>query len=545
MPQSWLLLSAPVAERGSLQTSPPMRLLPLTLLLAACATQAPEASRDRDGGGGAIVSGGADAIPGTAVAYGPRPWPAHPDTLPPAAFSLDTLQHRTFRYFWELSDGFGQIPDRWPTERFSSIAATGFGLPALAVGVERGYVTRAEAAQRARRTLQFLWDAPQGPDPSGTIGHKGYFYHFLNHSDGLRYGNTELSTIDTGLLIAGVLAAGEYFDADTDDERAIRELADALYRRVEWDFAWIADENVLSMGWKPGEDFIRARWRGYNEASVLLILAMGSPTHPIPETAWDTWTKTYDLGTGYGAEEHVMFDPLFGHQYSQMFVDFRGLRDDYLRAHPNLGDYFENSVRASDLQLRYARQNPLGFTGYSDTFWGLTACDGPGGEGLPGGKLAVTPGTGEAPRGQRGGDSVRVRRYWARGVDGDVIRDDGTLSPTAAGGSFPFTPEASERALAAMWTDYQPWLVGRYGLRDAFNLEAPPREDQPGAPAWFNDDYLGIDQGPIVLQIENHRTGMVWDLLKSNPHVRRGLRRAGFTGGWLDDLGSVTKDTEQ
>ena len=468
------------------------------------------------------------------------PWPDYPDRAATVDFDVDTLQRRTFNYFWELTDGFGQVPDRWPTENFSSIAATGFGLAALAVGVERQYVTRAAAAARARKTLQALWVLPQGEAMSGVAGYKGLFYHFLNHNDGLRFRDVELSTIDSGLLLAGVLAAGEYFNGDSADERAIRALADAIYRRVEWDFAWMQDGS-LSMGWHPDKGFIPARWRGYNEASILLILAMGSPTHPIPDTAWTAWTRTYDWGSGYGAPEHVMFDPLFGHQYSQLFIDFRGLQDDYMRQRKL--DYFQNSVRATELQQAYAQQNPYGFTGYGKSIWGLTACDGPGGrQRLPLSKASRQRPTNEAVL--PGTDSIAVRDYWARGVDGETLRDDGTISPTAAGGSWPFTPAASAKTLAYQWNTYQPWLVGRYGFRDAFNLDAKPRAQQAGAPGWFGVDYLGIDQGPILLQIENHRTGLVWDLLKTNPHIIRGLRRAGFRGGWLDDARAEADPTQ-
>ena len=469
---------------------------------------------------GAVAEGTTEMEMGSPAA---KAWPTYTDSLPPVEFSLDTLQRRTFNYFWELSDGFGQTPDRWPTQRFSSIAATGFGLPAMAVGVERGWVSREDAARRVRFTLQTLLDLPQGDAASGVAGHRGLFYHFLTHNEAVRFQKNELSTIYTGLLMAGVLAVGEYFTGDSPDEQAIRRLADALYRRVEWDFAWM-DDGSLSMGWKPESGFIPARWRGYNEASVLLILALGSPTYPIPDTAWQAWTRTYDWGSGYGSKEHVMFDPLFGHQYSQMFIDFRGLQDDYMAARGI--DYFENSVRASDLQHRYAIANPRKFKAYDEDFWGLTACDGPGGT-----TLALPD-----------GDSINVHTYWARGVDGSKIKDDGTIAPTAAGGSFPFTPEASEAALKNFWNTYHPWLVGRYGLRDAFNLNVPPREGQATAPGWFDTDYLGIDQGPILLQIENYRTGMVWDLLKSNEHVQRGLRKAGFRGSWLDKMKNETAE---
>ena len=456
-------------------------------------------------------------------------WPAYEDQLPAQPFHLDTLQRRTFMYFWELSDGFGQTPDRWPTERMSSIAATGFGLAALAVGVERGYVSRADAAARARKTLHNLWSLPQGPESSGVAGHKGLFYHFLTHDTGTRYRDNELSTIDTGLLMAGVLAIAEYFKGDSEDERAIRDLADKLYRRVEWDFAWMEDGS-LSMGWHPEKGFIPARWRGYNEASILLLLAMGSPTHPIPDTAWQAWTRTYEWGSGFGSPEHVMFDPLFGHQYSQMFIDFRGIQDAYM-AEKGI-DYHENSIRATQLQYAYARQNPFGWKDFGPQCWGLTACDGPGPI-----KVALSSKAGSnRPQNEavKKGDSLMVHSYWARGVDGSKVKDDGTIAPTAAGGSWPYMPVEAEAALAHMWTQYQPWLVGRYGFRDAFNLEVPAREDQPGAPGWFDIDYLGIDQGPILIQIENHRSGLIWDLLKNNEHLRRGLEKAGFKGGWLE-----------
>lgn len=197
----------------------------------------------------------------------------------PVPFSMEELQRRTFHFFWELADSNAQIPDRWPTLAFSSVAATGFGLSGYLVGVERGWISRDQAAERVLKTLTVLFDLPQGPAVQGTSGYRGFFYHFLDHHQARRYKDVELSTIDSGLLLAGVLSCQSYFDRDTPAERAIREKADALYRRVEWD--WMLNtKHRISMGWRPEKGFIQAEWFGYTEAMILYILALGSPTHP-------------------------------------------------------------------------------------------------------------------------------------------------------------------------------------------------------------------------------------------------------------------------
>ncbi len=424
-----------------------------------------------------------------------------------AAFTAD-LKERTFRYFWEVVDSVnGQTDDRHPTRHFTSIAATGFALPAYAVGVENGYVSRAEAAARVRRTLEWMWAAPQGDAPAGTTGHRGFFYHFLTYGEGVRYKDVELSTIDTALLIAGVLAVQGYFDGDTEDETRIRALADSLYFRVEWDWAMNGNPN-MSMGWKPESGFITSTWNGYNEAMILLIMAMGSPTHPIPDGSWDAWTSTYHWADfeGFG---HVNFGPLFGHQYSHIFLDFRGIQDAYMREKGI--DYFENSRRATLSQQAYGIRNPMGFTGYGPLAWGWTASDGPANR-----------------DGLHQGRSFRYRTYHARGVADDYPgHDDGTLVPSAVGGSIPFAPEVTLPTLYEMKRLHGDSLYRRYGFADSYNLTY-----RPGG--WYNPDYIGIDQGPILLMLENHETGLVWDLLKNNPHIRRGLAKAGFTGGWLD-----------
>jgi hypothetical protein len=275
------------------------------------------------------------------------------------------------------------------------------------------------------------------------------------------------------------------------------------------------------MGWhpEPGRGFIPHDYRGYNEAMFLYVLALGSPTHPVEPAAWAAYTSTYRWADFYG-QEHVNFAPLFGHQYSHAWIDFRGIRDAFMREKGI--DYFENSRRATLSQRAYAIANPMGWKGYGPDMWGLTACDGPEDT------VLVIDG--------------RPRQFWtyrARGAAADEVQDDGTLAPTAAGGSIPFAPEIAVPALMEMRRRYGENLFTRYGFLDSFNptLTEPMLLQHgrivPGV-GWFDGDYLGIDQGPIVLMIENHRSGLVWRLMRDNPYIVRGLCRAGFTGGWLE-----------
>lgn len=441
-----------------------------------------------------------------------------PDTTLTDEAFLDDLQRRTFDFFWETTNpSNGMVPDRWPSAPFASIAAIGFGLTAYPVGVERGWVTREKAAERTLATLRFLWGAPQGSEPTGRAGHWGFFYHFLSMDSGLRHETNELSTIDTGLLMMGVLFAQEYFEAETAAEAEIRALADSLYRRVEWD-RFLVRPPLIAMAWWPERGFGDWDYRGYDEAMLLYVLALGSPTHPVPAEAWSAFTSTYQWATFQG-QEHVNFAPLFGHQYSHVWIDFRGIQDAYMRGRGI--DYFENSRRATLAQRSYAIANPGGWHGYGENIWGLTASDGPGG---------FTANV--------DGRDRQFHGYWARGAASGDIRDDGTIAPTAAGGSVPFAPEVAIPALRQMHRTLGTWLYGEYGFRDAFNLtlagaSSTPRGRVVPGIGWFNDDYIGIDQGPILLMIENHRTGMIWNLMRNNEYVVRGLCRAGFTGGWL------------
>lgn len=444
----------------------------------------------------------------------------------PTAAALDPLfddiERRTFDYFWEVTDPVrGLVPDRYPTPSFSSIAAIGFGLTAYPIGVERGYVSRADARARTLATLRYLHDAPQGPEATGEAGYHGFFYHFLDMSSGTRYATNELSTIDTGLLMAGVLFAGMYFDAADDEEAEIRTLTDELYRRVDW--RWASPRApAISHGWKPEGGFLPHDYQGYQEAMFLYILALGSPTHAVDAKAWDAWTATYDRSWGtLEGQEHLTGGPLFWHQYTAVWIDLRGIRDAYMAARGL--DYFENGRRAVYSQRNYATANRLGWKGYGPNVWGLTACDGPVDIVLP-----------------YHGETRTFRTYAARGVslNSNDNYDDGTIAPTAAVASLPFAPEIVIPATLAMHRTYGAQIYGRYGFLDAFNpsfdFDVPLHHGRrvPGF-GWVDTDYLGIDQGPILAMIENHRSELVWRLMRGNPYIRRGLERAGFTGGWL------------
>ncbi len=446
-------------------------------------------------------------------AEGPPP----PDSTQTAAF-LDTLEDSTFHYFWDLTNpANGLTPDRWPTQPFSSIAAVGFALTAYPIGVERGYVTRSAAADRVRTTLRFFWTAPQDSTTTGAVtGYKGFFFHFLDMNSGTRFQQVELSTIDTALLLAGVLTCQSYFDDPANAvETEIRDLADSIYGRADWQWA-SPRAPLVALGWHPESGFLGYDWQGYNEAMLLYILALGAPKHPVDPAAWTEWTSAYQWGTFYG-QTHLGFAPLFGHHYSHVWIDFRGIQDAYMQGKGI--DYFENSRRATYAQRAYAIANPNGWRGYGDAVWGLSASDGP---------ADVTLTIGGRPR--------QFHTYFARGASFTEIQDDGTITPTAAGGSIPFAPEIAIPALWTMRRTYGANLFSTYGFLDAFNptfTGAPTMGHVVAGVGWFDTDYLGIDQGPILVMIENYRTGLVWRLMRGNQYIVRGLCRAGFSGGWL------------
>ncbi|HMG53654.1 MAG TPA: glucoamylase family protein [Kofleriaceae bacterium] len=458
------------------------------------------------------------ALAALAACAAPSQLPAPaPASSPGDDALLEDIEHRTFDWFWRTADpATGLIPDRHPTPSFSSIAAVGFGLMAVAIGVERGYVSRAAGRDRVLATLRFFRDAPQGDAATGVTGYKGFYYHFLDMASGRRYRDVELSSVDTALLLAGAVFCRGYFAGDDPAEVELRGIADALLDRVDW--RWMQPRApAIAMGWLPEHGFLGYDWLGYNEAMIVILLALGSPA-PVEPAAWDAWTSRYDRtwGVSYG-QQHLGFPPQFGHQYSQLWVDFRGLRDRFMRAHDL--DYFENSRRATYAQRGYAIANPAGWRGYDAQVWGLTACDGPG---------DLTLEVGGAPR--------RFHGYTARGIGSD---DDGTLAPTAMIGSLPFAPELVVPGIRALRQRYGAAIYGELGFVDAFNPSFPasarPATGRvvPGA-GWVDVDALGIDQGPILGMIENHRSGLIWRVMRDSPYLRRALVRAGFTGGWLE-----------
>ena len=423
---------------------------------------------------------------------------------------LDSLQYTGFRFFWDLANpANGLCPDRSTAGSVCSIASTGFGLSSICIASDHGWVTREAARARVLTTLQTFWNGPQGPGTTGVIGYKGLYYHWLDMNTARRTWSSELSTIDTALLFAGILDCRQYFTGDDADETTIRALADSITHRAEWDWTRNGSQGI-AMGWNPdnvaghGTGFYGfGKWIGYNEAMIMYLIAIGSPTHPVPATDWNFWVSGYPWGqfsvnVGY----YVQFAPLFGHQYSHCWVDFRRQWDPYMQLKGI--SYFENSRRATLSQIAYARQKgvfeqffPTNHTyqyGYSDSLWGFTASDDPSG-------------------------------YAAHGAPSGY--DNGTIAPTAAISSMPFAPESVWKCVNNMYAHknsvYQGKLFpywGPYGFGDAFN---------PEQTVWYGTAVLGIDQGPIVLMLENYRTNAVWQRCMTNPDLLNGLSLAGFT----------------
>ena len=427
--------------------------------------------------------------------------------LPPADDLLDRVHRAAYAYFEGQTDPeTGFVLDSTQPETAVSIAAVGFGLAALPVAVSRGWRRRAEARAVALATVRQFRDADQSGARDG-VGYRGFFYHFLVPETGRRAWNSELSTIDTTLLVAGMLCAAAFFDADDPDEQEIREGAQAVYERIEWDWALDGGETV-TMGWRPERGFLRYRWEGYTEALLLYALAAGSPTHPVSASAYLASTRTYRWRTIYG-HAHVYAGPLFIHQFSHLWIDFRGIPDAYMRDRGL--DYFENTRRATLIHREYARRNPRGFAGYGPHAWGITASDGPG--------PAVCTVEG------------RSRRFWgyrARGVP--YGPDDGTLAPWAALASLPFAPEAVLECLDGL-ARLHGGLEGRFGFENSYNPTFPVPNAAVG---WVSPHQFALNEGPIVLAAENYRSELVWDLMKRCAPLREGLRRNGFAGGWLD-----------
>ena len=424
---------------------------------------------------------------------------------------LQDIQKKAFYYFdCEANPANGLIrdktapDDKWSQDWPASIAAVGFALASYPVAVTRGFVSREAAAQRTLVTLRFFDRSVQSSATDAT-GFRGFYYHFLDMQTGCRAWHCELSTIDTALLLAGMLTCARFFVAESSDEAEIRALTDALYRRVEWDWALDGD-SAVSMGWRPESGFLRSRWTGYNEALLLYVLALGSPTHPIPQACYQAWTAGYEWKHVYD-HDYLYAGALFTHQFPQVWIDFRGIQDDFMR---DKGiDYFENSRRATYVQQQYAIANPLGFDGYSAKCWGLTASQGPGPD-----TLLID------------GVERRFFAYVARGVP--YGPDDGTIAPWAVVASLPFAPEIVLPALDYFMDELKLHDINPYGFRATINHTYGAK---PGhADGWVSPWHFGINQGPVVLMIENYRSGLLWDLMRECPCIVDGLKRAGFRG---------------
>jgi hypothetical protein len=418
---------------------------------------------------------------------------------------LEHLQRAAIDYFLHTTNpANGLVADTTREGSPCSIAVVGFALSAYAIAVERGWLARDEALARSLAVLRFFRDSEQGEAPLAT-GYRGFYYHFLDMHSGRRVWQCELSMIDTALLLAGALTASSYFTADTAPERELRAIVDMLYRRVDWCWAQ-GGESTMRQGWKPESGFLNYGWDGYNEGLILYVLALGSPTHAIDLGHYAAWTATYQWENIYDID-FLYAGPLFIHQFSHAWIDFRGIRDAFMRE--KHCDYFENSRRATEVQREYARRNPHSFRGYAEDCWGLTACDGPND---PPAALATT--------------GLPLLGYAARGVP--YGPDDGSIGGWAPLASLPFAPEPALRATRAMLRRY-PEILPKQQFASSFN----PSLAAADGPAWVAAGHFGLDQGIVSLMIENHRSGLVWRLVRGCPAIRRGLQRAGFRGGWL------------
>jgi len=414
---------------------------------------------------------------------------------------LDSIQQKTFLFFLnEHHPEWGIVKDRAAGWAPSSIAATGFGIPSLAIGVERNWITREQAAQITLNMLNFFMNSDQSGDKNG-IGYKGFYYHFLRMDTGKREWNCELSSIDTGILMMGIIFARNYYSSGNEIEKQIRLLAGKLIDRIDWDFMQMPATgkfaSTISMGWTPEKGLHDFGWSGYNEALLLYVLAAGSGMENA-EQSYQSWLSTYKWDTPYKGLSHAAFPPLFGHQFTQAFIDCRSLVDPYMKEKGI--DYFENSRRATYVQRQYAMDNPHGWVGYDSLCWGVTASDG--------------------PTEKYNYDDKKFLGYAGRGTSGPDFNyfDDGTIAPYGPLSSLPFAPEIVLPTTKSLIYKYGGKLWGKYGFYDSFNLTAQ----------WVDDDYIGIDQGPMLIMIENFRTGLVWNYMMKDPVIQKGLNRLGF-----------------
>ncbi len=420
---------------------------------------------------------------------------------------LDVLARGAFDYFpQQTNPDNGLVADNSRAGVPASIAVVGFALSAYPIAVERGWIERAPAVRACLAALRFFRDSDQSGGPEST-GYQGFYFHFLDMDSGARVWKCELSMIDTALLIAGALTAAAYFNSADDEETELRAVADALYRRINW--RWAQDDgNTIRQGWKPECGFLHYGWEGYSEAIVLYVLAMGSPTYPISSDCYAAWTATYQWENLYG-HDCLYAGPLFVHHFSHAWIDFRGIRDAFMREKHS--DYFENSARAVLVQREYTRRNPHGFAGYGLDAWGLSACDGPSDE-LP-----------DVSHEER-----HLFGYAARGVP--YGPDDGTLCVPAMLSSLPFAPELALDGVRVALSRH-PNVLDSGRLATAVN---PSLRHADGS-AWVSSGHFGLDQGIVLMMIENYRSGLPWRLMRGCTCIHAGLRCADFRGGWLLD----------
>lgn len=413
---------------------------------------------------------GLSAAPAQAPAKIPSQAPAQAPFSEDDVWLLEGLERAAHLYFWEQANPqTGLVKDRCNVRVadrgvVASIAATGFGLTALCIAESRGYLTYPQARDRVLATLRFLWKK--------LPNHRGFFYHFAHVDTGERQWDSEVSSVDTAILLCGILTSSRYFYT-----QEIGELANSIFNRVDW--SWLSeDTSLLAHGWMPELGFLPYRWDGYSELMMMYLLGMGSSSHPLPEEAWKSWKRTvfeYDGMRYIGA-----FAPLFIHQYSQAWFDFRNKRDHY-------ADYFQNSIIATTVHRRFCLDLAKQFPDYSEDLWGISASDSAHGYVAWGGPPALGP-------------------------------IDGTVTPSAAGGSLPFLPRECLRVLLNMKNRYGDRIWSRYGLVNAFN---PLKK-------WYDTDVVGIDTGITMMMAENARTGLIWNTFMKCPEAKRGMERAGF-----------------
>ncbi len=437
---------------------------------------------------------------GSPPSRSPPRWTARDEAL------ADRYASSAFRYFTQnVNEVTGLVADTSRPHAPVSVAVCGFALSVYPIGVDKGWMTRADAVACTLRSLRWFMQSDQSGSPDAS-GFKGFYFHFLDVPHGKRMWDSELSVIDTSLLLAGMLTARAFFSGADRDETEIREWVDALYARVDWRWA-VTSTGTLGHGWKPESGFLRYDWQGYDEALIAYVLALGAPTHAIEPASYQAWCSTYDWAHIDG-HDLLFGGPLFVHQFSHAWIDFESIRDAFMRDRGS--DYFDNSRCAVEIHRAYAERNPNGYRGYGAEMWGFSACDGPG-------RLVRT----------RAGKKRRFWSYLARGAP--FGPDDGTISPAAMIASLPFSPALvlpSWHALDAR----VPQMLTACGITSAINETFP----KSGEPPWLSEGCFGLDQGIALLMIENHRSRFVWQLMRNCEPIRVGLERAGFEGGWLD-----------